>query len=218
MIKILLDAGHGIDTKGKCSPDGTLREYKWAREIAQRIEKSLKAKGYDAERIVPEETDISLTERCRRVNAYCNQIGAQNVMLVSIHVNAAGADGKWKKAGGWSVYTSPGKTNADILATDLWDEANIYLKPYIDRFPSLKAQGEYDKAQVPIRADWSDGDADYEERFTMLTGTKCPAVLTENLFQDNKKDVEFLNSEEGKQAIVNLHVEGITNYIKKYCS
>lgn len=212
-MKILIDNGHGVNTKGKCSPDGTFREYAWAREIAKRIEKSLKAKGYDAERIVPEETDISLTERCRRVNAFCNQIGAKNVMLVSIHANAAGADGKWKKAGGWSVYTSPGKTDADKLAADLWDAANISLKSYIERFFSLKAQGAYDSRQVPLRADWSDGDADYEERFTVLTGTKCPAVLTENLFQDNKEDVAYLLSEAGKQAIVDCHVNGIINNI-----
>ena len=31
---ILIDNGHGIDTAGKCSPDKSLREYKWAREIA----------------------------------------------------------------------------------------------------------------------------------------------------------------------------------------
>lgn len=212
-MKILIDNGHGVNTKGKCSPDGTFREYAWAREIAQRIEKSLKAKGYDAERIVPEETDISLTERCRRVNAFCNQIGTKNVILVSIHANAAGADGEWKKAGGWSVYTSPGKTDADKLAAALWDAANISLKPYIVRFSSLKAQGAYDSRQVPLRADWSDGDADYEERFTVLTGTKCPAVLTENLFQDNKEDVAYLLSEAGKQAIVDCHVNGIINYI-----
>jgi N-acetylmuramoyl-L-alanine amidase len=35
------------------------------------------------------------------------------------------------------------------------------------------------------------------------------------MFQDNKKDVEFLLSEEGKKIIVDLHVEGITNYIKQ---
>ena len=43
--------------------------------------------------------------------------------------------------------------------------------------------------------------------------TNCPAVLTENLFQDNKDDVEFLLSESGKQIITKLHVEGIKKYI-----
>lgn len=212
-MKILIDNGHGVNTAGKCSPDQRLREYAWSREIARRLEQALRAEGYDAQRIVTEETDISLTERCRRANAICAQVGTANCIFVSLHSNAAGGDGKWKTAGGWCVYTSPGKTKADSLATSLWNAANVVLKPYADRFRVLQAQGAYDSRQVPFRADWSDGDPDYEARFTVLTGTRCPAVLTESLFQDNKSDVDFLLSEEGKQAIVKLHVEGIKNYI-----
>lgn len=212
---ILIDNGHGSNTAGKHSPDRSLLEYKYAREIAERITKSLKAKGYDARRIVSEETDISLVERCRRVNEICNKVGTKNVILVSIHCNAAGGDGKWKSAGGWCVYTSPGKTKADDLATILWNTAQEELKPYIDQFSVLKAQGAYDSKQKPMRADWSDGDPDYEANFYILIHTKCPAVLTESLFQDNKADVSFLLSEEGKQAITNLHVKGIIDYISK---
>lgn len=212
-MKILIDNGHGVNTAGKCSPDRRLREYAWSREIARRLEQALRAEGYDAQRIVTEETDISLTERCRRANAICAQVGTSNCIFVSLHSNAAGGDGKWKTAGGWCVYTSPGKTKADSLATSLWNAANVVLKPYADRFRVLQAQGAYDSRQVPFRADWSDGDPDYEARFTVLTGTRCPAVLTESLFQDNKSDVDFLLSEEGKQAIVKLHAEGIKNYI-----
>lgn len=212
-MKILFDSPHGINTKGKQSPDGSFREYKWSREIAAMCVAELKKRGYDAEMIVPELTDVSLTERCRRVNNWCAKLGTSNVIFISTHANAAGGDGKWKSAGGWCVYTSPGKTKADDLATILWNTANEVLKPYIDRFPLLQAKGAYDSKQKPMRADWSDGDPDYEARFTVLTGTKCPAVLTESLFQDNKADVEFLLSEAGKQAIVDLHVTGIIRYI-----
>ena len=173
-----------------------------------------KAMGYDARILVPEDTDVSLTERCRRVNAICNQYGKDNVIMISVHCNAAGSDGKWKTAGGWCIYTSPGQTKSDILATSIWNAAQDSLKPYIQRFSTLKAQGAYDKRQVPIRADWSDGDPDYEARFTVLTGTKCAAVLTESMFQDNKTDVDFLLSAEGHNAIVDLHVKGVDNYVK----
>ena len=40
-MKILIDAGHGVNTLGKQSPDGKLREYAWARDIAKRLETSL---------------------------------------------------------------------------------------------------------------------------------------------------------------------------------
>lgn len=212
---VLIDNGHGSDTSGKCSPDKSMREYKWAREIAASIVNILKSKGIDARRIVTEETDIPLATRANRVNAICRQVGKQNVILISVHSNAAGDDGKWKSAGGWCVYTTPGKTKADDLATELWNAAQSELKPYAERFKILQKSGEYDSRQVPFRADWSDGDPDYEANFYIIRKTICPAVLTESLFQDNRADVEFLLSEAGKTAIVNLHVKGIINYLNK---
>jgi N-acetylmuramoyl-L-alanine amidase len=49
--------------------------------------------------------------------------------------------------------------------------------------------------------------------FTITSDTSCPAVLTENLFQDNKEEVQYLLSEEGKRNIVELHFEAIKKYI-----
>ena len=94
MIKILIDNGHGVNTKGKQSPDGRLREYAYAREIATRVVNELRGMGYNAERVVEEEQDIALSVRCKRVNDICKKVGAKNVVLVSIHNNAAGGDGK----------------------------------------------------------------------------------------------------------------------------
>jgi N-acetylmuramoyl-L-alanine amidase len=62
----------------------------------------------------------------------------------------------------------------------------------------------------------TDGDRDKESNFTILYRSKCPACLTENLFQDNREDVDFLLSERGRAAIVRLHVEGIKAYVAKY--
>ncbi|MCX4278714.1 MULTISPECIES: N-acetylmuramoyl-L-alanine amidase [Muribaculaceae] len=212
-MKILIDNGHGADTKGKRSPDGRLLEYKYAREIATRIESELKARGYDAQRIVTEESDIALAERARRVNEICGKFGAANVILISVHCNAAG-NGSWLKAGGWCAYTSKGQTKADPLATALYNAANEALADYIADFPNRKAAGDYDGKQRPIRTDMTDGDPDFEEAFYILQKTKCPAVLTENLFQDNKADVDYLLSEHGKSSIVALHVEGVVKYLK----
>lgn len=214
-MKILIDNGHGENTPGKRSPDGKFREYKYTREIATEVVKQLRSLGYDADLLVPETTDISLTQRCKRVNDWCTKLGSKNVCMVSIHINAAGS-GTWKTAGGWAVYTSPGQTQADYLATDLYNAAEVALKPYKDMFSTLQNQGHYDSKQKPMRADWSDGDPDYEAKFTMLTGTKCPAALTESLFQDNKKDVEFLESPVGRNAIISLHVNGIKKYVDTY--
>lgn len=195
-MKILIDNGHGSNTAGKRSPDGLFREYAYAREIAAEVTYQLRRKGYDAELLVPELYDVALIERVHRVNVKCQSNGASNVLLVSIHCNAAGNGKEWKSARGWEAWTSPGQTEGDKLAECLYESA-------LEAFA----------AGTPIRSDWGDGDFDKENHFTILSKTFCPAVLTENFFQDNKEDVEFMQSESGKKAIVKCHVNGIINYI-----
>lgn len=152
----------------------------------------LRKLGFDAELVVNEEVDVPLAERCRRVNGY----KASEAILVSIHCNAAGNGADWMNARGWEAWTSPGSTKADKLADCLYEAAEEYL-------PGMK-----------VRKDMTDGDPDKESDFYILKHTKCPAVLTENLFQDNREDVDFLLSEEGKKAVVTLHVKGISKFLK----
>lgn len=94
---ILIDNGHGENTPGKRSPDGRLREYLYTREIAEEVVADLRRRGYEAERIVRENIDVALATRVRRVNDVCKELGSANVLLVSIHVDAAG-DGSGKMA------------------------------------------------------------------------------------------------------------------------
>ena len=202
-MKILIDNGHGHDTPGKRSPDGKFLEYAYNREIAKRIVADLIDSGYDAELLVPEDKDISLEERVRRVNEICRTYklpcsaptGHPHVILISIHVNAAGNGSTWVDSTGWSCYTSKGQTQSDKLAECLYDAA-------IKNFPGRR-----------IRTEFSDGDSDWEEGFYLLRKSLCPAVLTENFFMDSRSDLEYLQSRTGKQAIVDTHVEGIVEYL-----
>lgn len=41
-------------------------------------------------------------------------------------------------------------------------------------------------------------------------------ILTENLFMDNREDMAFLESEEGAKIIINLHVDGILQYLSTH--
>ena len=50
--------------------------------------------------------------------------------------------------------------------------------------------------------------------YYILKNSKCPAVLTENLFQDNLEDVNFLLSMHGRERIIDLHLKGIINYVE----
>lgn len=200
---ILIDAGHGITTPGKRSPDGRFREYAYARKVARELVARLKALGHDARLLVPEDADISLGERCARVNAVCDQYGRDNVLLVSIHNNALGMGQEWNTATGWEAWTTKGFTKADALAECLYDAAERVLGGILGK----------DGTPLKIRTDLTDGDRDKEENFTILYRSKCPAVLTENFFMTNRADVAWLESDTGFDAIVRLHVEGILAYI-----
>jgi N-acetylmuramoyl-L-alanine amidase len=194
-MKILIDNGHGLNTPGKRSPDGKFLEATYTREIARRIVAELLDRGYDAELLVPENEDISLSERISRVNAHCQALGKSNVILVSIHVNAAGNGSKWMNATGWSVYTCKGQTESDRLAECLYEAA-------MKNFPGRN-----------IRTDFSDGDSDWEEGFYILKHSLCAAVLTENFYMDSRADLEYLLSSAGKQAVVDTHVQGIVKWL-----
>ena len=41
-MKILIDNGHGENTPGKRSPDGTFREYAYTREIADEVVREMR--------------------------------------------------------------------------------------------------------------------------------------------------------------------------------
>lgn len=194
-MKILLDPGHGSNTPGKRSPDGRFLEYRFNRDIALDVQKQLTLSGYDATILVPEDYDVSLRARTERVNTWCQKLGKRHVCLVSIHANAAGNGRQWMTARGWCCYTSRGQTAEDHLADNLYQAAQLCLLGH------------------KIRRDYSDGNPDWESDFTILKNTLCAAALTENLFYDNPDDIAFLESALGRQAIIDLHVQGIIRYL-----
>lgn len=199
MKTIILGTAHLKSTPGKCSPDKKFYEYKFSREVCRTIKAILENMGYKVI-IDIDDDDLNVTQsqelrlRCKVVNELQKQY--KNCIYISIHVNAAGADGKWHTATGWEAYTSVGVTAADKLAEYLYEAAKKNL------------------TGKKLRTDYSDKDSDKESNFYVLKHTNCPAVLTENFFQDNKDDVEYLNSDLGFHQIVRTHVEGILNYIK----
>ena len=196
-MKILIDPGHGIDTPGKRSPDGLFREYLWNRQVADLILEGLVSAGVDASLVVTETNDVTLRNRVNRINTICNRVGASNVLLVSVHANAAGNGSAWMNASGWSCYTSKGKTRSDQVAECLYD---AFEEEFQDR---------------KIRKDMSDGDRDWEENFYVLQKSKCPAVLLENFYYDNREECAWMLQEETKRRIASAAVKGIIKYIKE---
>lgn len=95
-----------------------------------------------------------------------------------------------------SIYTSKGRTAADSLANCIAEAAKKY-------FPEMQ-----------LRADFSDGDIYFEESFYLLTHTLCPSVLSENGFMTNEQECRWLQTHAARQAITDLHVEGIIEYLE----
>lgn len=191
-MKVLIDNGHGENTPGKRSPDGRLREWAYSREIADRVVYELRKRGIDAERIVKEDMDVPLSERCKRANAIYKETG-KKAILISIHCNAAGSGASWMNAKGWSVFVSNNASaRSKSLATSLCEVAES-LNLVVRR-------------PAPKQPFW-------QQNLAICRDTNCPAILTENFFQDNREDVDYLLSREGKEAIVRIHVEGITKYL-----
>lgn len=135
----------------------------------------------------------SLNSRVKHVNELVKG-SKDDCIYVSVHVNAA-SNGQWNTASGWTIYVyNKASQNSKDLALELFDIA--------------KDKKLFGNRAIPATKY-------FMANFAVLRDTVCPAVLTENMFQDNKKDVEYLLSEAGKEEICDLHVQGILNYIKQ---
>ena len=196
-MKVLIDAGHGIDTPGKRSPDGVFREYLWNRQVADMVVSRLRDSGMDADLVVTETNDIPLRTRAMRVNRVCDCLGASNVLLLSVHANAAGDGKRWMTATGWECHTTPGNTKADRLAECMYDA-------FSHAFPYKR-----------MRRDLSDGDSDKESNFYILAKTRCPAVLLENFFYDNIDECPWLLLDTTKAKIADAIVDGVERYLDR---
>lgn len=197
-ITIILGTAHLKSTPGKRSPDGAFREYKFSREVCLDIQRTLTELGYrciiDYIEDDMENSKKELETRCQIVNNICKKYGAKNCLYVSIHANAAGNGAEWKKAYGWSAWVyRNGSENSRRLANCLFDE--------------VKKLGLKTRQESPNKKYYDCG-------FYVCKATNCPAVLTENFFQDCREECDFLLSDIGHQAIVSLHVNGILNYLK----
>ncbi len=193
MKTIIIDNGHGSETPGKRSPkfsDGTqMFEFEFNRAIAWRLADLLEKESIPHINLVPEQTDISLPERCKRANAAYKQ--DNSCILISIHANAASAP----EANGYEVFTTPGQTKSDAIATAIFNA-------YKAEFPELKA-----------RVDLSDKDPDKEEHFYIIKNTHCPAVLIECGFMSNEKECRLLLDERFRDRIA----KAIFNGLKEIC-
>ena len=183
-----LDAGHGSNTAGKRSPvweDGSqLLEWEYTRDLRNRIINLMELHRISYYIVNPEDYDVSLSERAHRINEVNRKYG--NVITISLHGNAAGVE----QANGYEVFTSPGQTQSDKIADLFYRRAN-------------------QTGLFKMRKDTRDGDNDKEERFTILTRTTTPSILTENGFYTNKRECKEMMTDNFKDKISLIHTAAI---------
>jgi N-acetylmuramoyl-L-alanine amidase len=178
-VKIVIDAGHGPETPGKRSPDGSLWEYQFNSAVARFLADEL-LHGYEGVEILfthADDRDVPLKERTDRANAW----GAD--LFVSIHANAYG-DGGWNEAKGIETYVY---TTRPAAALKLAEAVHRNL---------IRATGRPDRGVKTAN-------------FHVLRETKMPAILVECGFMTNRQEVAFLKCDEYRRKCATAIAGGI---------
>lgn len=186
-----LDNGHGKLTAGKRSPklkdDTRFFEYQFNRIIVKGIIKELKKHGVKYYNVVPEvSVDNFLKGRVLRANNVPSSIPK---IFLSIHANAG--PGTWTTAKGletWYFHSSrTGRKLAAVFQQQLVNELG-----WTNRGIKSKTT----------------------QQFYVLRRTNMPAVLTENGFYNNRKEVYSLLDKEIQKKIIKAHVDAILFFEK----
>jgi N-acetylmuramoyl-L-alanine amidase len=182
----ILDPGHGIDIKGKRSPEipPGFCEWKFVREIADEIILRYDNRKWQVKSVLDyqenKELSMKLKMRCWHANhlafnferAVSAQYNKPRVYFVSIHTNAAGNNGWYDVHGCKGFISVHSSDKSKVIAEKLTDNLS---------------------AVAGIR---NNGTA--RKNFYVLKHTICPAVLIETLFHTSKKDCEIAINDKDK--------------------
>jgi len=199
---VFLDAGHGgLDARGRyvTSPskefkhaqgsfhkDTWFYEGVWNRTLTNRVAAKLQRLSIANLIVSHEYLDNSLQYRVDMANWYHNRVGRS--LYISNHSNSSLAH----NARGFELFTSPGQTKSDEVATMHFNNVRNLLA---DR--------------IVYRQDMSDGDPDKESNFMVLRETKMPAILIEHLFFDHPEDARLLMDDDIVERFAEAQVRTI---------
>lgn len=202
--KIALDAGHGLNTSGKQTPDG-IKEWSLNDKVRDKVVAFLSE--YDCEIIHTDNnegnTDESLSAR---TNKYLN---AGVDCFVSIHHNAY--NGKWNNATGVEVFTDKTPTDADTrLAKCIYER--------LVKYTGLKGRGikaenwwVINQNKIPavlVEGGFMDGSNDYKVITSDVGQTSYAKAVADGI-------IEFANLQKKTPAPVETPKPEITHTIKK---
>ena len=188
MMRIVIDSGHsGSPDPGAVNARTGLRESDVALAVSRLVEAELTQAGHVV-KLTRTDWEEPKTDDLEYRTSLANDWGAE--LFVSIHCNSAASP----NAAGYEIWTSPGETQGDVLATCIY-------KQIAAEFPNRAG-----------RADYSDGDPDKESRFYVLVHTDAPACLVEMAFISNDEEAAFLSDAVWQQRYARAIARGITDY------
>jgi N-acetylmuramoyl-L-alanine amidase len=221
---VVLDPGHGGNDPGAVG--NGLKEKDINLAIGLKMEKALKAKGFDVKMTRRTDLYLKLQERTDIANK------ANADMFVSIHVNSLPPG---KNSAGFEIYLMALPTDQDALAL-----AKIENREYLEDKASngtasdrrtevlLKILGEMQQnnkiiestvaAEVLFKA--GNGRELPMKRvaqapFFVLRGATMPAVLLETGFITNTREAKLLAHPGYQQRIADAMADGIYNYLRQ---
>ena len=206
-MKVFIDAGHsGIDEKGFYPTNGKMYVHQgesfnhthlqpdmfcegvYNRQLAGKLRHLLERYGLDVHFVHDEIEDTPLHVRTRRANEL--SMNSVRSLYVSLHADAFNG-----KARGMSVFTFKGKSQADLIASQILLNAQARLIP---KYKGFK-----------VREDWSDGDADHEANFAVLRKTLMPSMLIESDFFDNVEGARLLDTQQFQYDMAHIIKDSI---------
>ncbi|MDR5659669.1 N-acetylmuramoyl-L-alanine amidase [Serpentinicella sp. ANB-PHB4] len=182
-MKICIDAGHGINTPGKQSPDG-MKEFEFNVVVAGYLDEILQ--NYkNVQTIFSHDhptgrRDVPLRERTDKANNW----GAD--LFISIHANAFGTGG-WNNANGLETYVH------NVVPQRTLDIANEIHKKLIEK-TNMRNRG--------LKG----------ANFHVLRETDMSAVLVECGFMTNYRDMQKLRTDSYRRTCAEAIAEAIVQH------
>ena len=188
-MKIIIDPGHAGRTvdPGAVNAAVGLQEADITLIVSRLVESHLIAAGYEV-KLTRTDWEQAESDDLSYRTALANDWDAD--AFISIHCNSAASP----SAEGYEVWTSPGDTQGDVLASCIYNQIAA-------EFP--------DRAG---RSDYSDGDSDKESRFYVLVYTNAPACLVEIAFISNDDEAALLAVAAWQDRYAKTIAKGIADF------
>lgn len=183
-LKIAIDAGHGPETAGKRTPDGSMREFQFNSVVARYVRDGLM--NYSGVEVMfthadDGSRDVPLKERTEAANAW----GAD--LLVSIHANAMGNN--WSTAKGIETYVYTTKPQAAVTLANAVQKQMILATGLFDR--GVKANNLHMVREGPLTS-----------------------ILVESGFMTNKDEAALLKTDAYRRKCAQAVIAGLVEVYK----